>query len=424
MKKFNYYGYHKKNCRLCKSTNLFKFLDLGLHPPSDEFKKHNELGQPSVYFPLELCSCNNCGFKQINYVVDAKYMYQNHYPYESSLTKAGEKHFNEFAESIIKNFHLTQKDLVIDIGSNIGVLLEGFQKKKIKIIGVDPAKNICKLAESRGIRTYNGFFDNKFINYFLKKKHKASIITATNVFAHIDDLKKFFINIKKALNEKSGVLVIESPHFVNLMKDLEYDTIYHEHLSYILIKPLIIFLKKFNLEIFDIIQKDIHGGSIRIFISKTQNYKIKDSVKKILKIESNAKVYSNINLKNFSKKVEANRLSLVYFLTKLKKNKKKIIAISAPAKGMTLINYCKIDNNYIDFITDKSKLKINRFTPGGNIPVFSDKHIIRNKPDYALLLAWNFSKEIISNNLNFLKNGGKFIIPIPKLKIIKYKDFK
>jgi SAM-dependent methyltransferase len=418
------YGYIKNYCRLCKSKNLFNFLDLGYHPPSDDFKDYKSLNEPTIYFPLTVCSCNLCGFKQLNFVVNASHLYQNEYPYKSSLTKVGQKHYYNFAQSVVSKFSLTKNDLVIDIGSNVGVLLSGFQKCKLKVLGVDPAKNICKIANSRNIETYNGFFDNNFINFFLKKNTKAQIITATNVFAHIDDLDEFFKNIKKIINKKRGVLIIESPHFLRLVKDLEYDTIYHEHLSYILIKPLITFLKKYNLEIFDVIKNDIHGGSVRIFISTKGSYKINVNVKKVCNEEKYQKLYSKKKLTDFAKKVEKNRYDLVTFLTNLKKKRKKIIAISAPAKGMTLLNYSKIDANYLDFVTDKSTLKINKFTPGSNIRVCSDRDIIKFKPDYALLLAWNFSNEIIKNNIDFLKNGGKFIIAIPKLKIIDYKSIK
>ena len=421
---FSKYGYHKEFCRLCKSQDLFKFLDLGYQPPSDEFKKHSKIHEPTLYFPLEVYSCNNCGFKQLSFVVNPKYLYQNDYPYESSLTKAGQVHYNNFSGSIISRFSLSTNDLVIDIGSNIGILLDGFKKKNIKVLGVDPAKNICKIANARGILTYNGFFDNKFTKYLAKKKQKAKIITGTNVFAHIDNLDFFFKNIKKIIAPKNGIVVIESPHFLHLLKDLEYDTIYHEHLSYILVKPLIPFLKKYNFEIFDVIKKDIHGGSIRIFISQINNYTVTKNVKNICNDEVRANLYSNKNLLQFSKNVQINRYNLISFLTKLKKQKKKIIAVSAPAKGMTLLNYSKIDISYLDFVTDKSKLKIGRYAPGANIQVLTDNDIAKHKPDYALLLAWNFSKEIIKNNINFLKRGGKFIIPIPKLKIIDYKNYK
>ena len=406
-------------CRLCDGKDMFNFLDLGFHPPSDQFKKKKEIDFPTLYYPLKVYSCKSCGFKQLNYIVKPEILYQQNYPYESSLTKTGKEHWREFADSIVKNYNLTKNDLAVDIGSNTGVLLGAFKNNKLKIVGVDPAANICKIANRRNIPTINSFFNKSVVTRILKKYGKAKIITGTNVFAHVNDLKIFLKNIKKLIDKKKGVFVIEVPYFLNLVKNLEYDTIYHEHLSYITVIPLIKFLKKFNLEIIDIQEKDIHGGSIRIFISEIGNYKKKKSVNKICKTEIKAGLNSKKVLLNFKKKVSKNRLDLTSLLTKLKKAKKNIIALSAPAKGMTLLNYAKLDSEFLDYATEKSKIKQGLLTPGVNIPIYSDQKILKTKPDYALLLAWNFSKEIIGNNVKYLKAGGKFIIPIPKVKIIK-----
>jgi 2-polyprenyl-3-methyl-5-hydroxy-6-metoxy-1,4-benzoquinol methylase len=398
---------------------MFNFLDLGFHPPSDQFKKKKEIDSPTLYYPLKVYSCKSCGFKQLNYIVKPEILYQQNYPYESSLTKTGKKHWKEFADSIVKNYNLTKNDLAVDIGSNTGILLEAFKNNKLKIVGVDPAPNICKIANRKNIPTINNFFNKNVVTRILKKYGKAKIITGTNVFAHVNDLKLFLKNIKKLIDKKKGVFVIEVPYFLNLVKNLEYDTIYHEHLSYITVIPLIKFLKKFNLEIIDIQEKDIHGGSIRIFISEKGNYKKKKSVNKICKTEIKARLNSKKVLLNFKKKVTKNRLDLTSLLTKLKKAKKNIVALSAPAKGMTLLNYAKLDSEFLDYATEKSKIKQGLLAPGVNIPIYSDQKILKTKPDYALLLAWNFSKEIIKNNIKYLKTGGKFIIPIPKVKIIK-----
>ena len=407
-------------CRLCSSKKLFKFLDLGSHPPSDQFVEKKETNFSVRYYPLKVYSCSSCGFKQLNYVVKPEILYKQNYPYESSITKAGKKHWEEFANSTVKDFNLKKGDLAVDIGSNTGVLLSAFRKNNLKIIGVDPAQNISKIANKRGVFTICDFFNKKVVKKIIKKSGKAKLISGTNVFAHINDLKTFINNIKKLLH-KEGIFIIEVPHFLHLLKNLEYDTIYHEHLSYITVKPLILFFKKFNLEIINIQQRDIHGGSIRIFISRKGKYKIRKSVKNISKIENKAKLNDKNVLINFQKRVVKNRIEITSLITKLKKNKKKIIILSAPAKGMTLLNYCKIDGDFIDYATEKSKIKQGLFTPGGNIPVYSDAKILKTRPDYALLLAWNFSKEIIKNNIKYLKKGGKFIIPIPKVKIISYK---
>ena len=410
-----------KRCRLCDSKKLFKFLDLGFHPPSDQFKKKEQLENPTTYYPLKVFSCLKCGFKQLNYVVEPKILYQKNYPYESSLTNQGKKHYGEFAQSVTSEFDININDLAVDIGSNTGVLLSAFKENNLKIVGIDPAQNICKIANKRGVPTINSFFNLKVVNKVLKKYGKAKVVTGTNVFAHVNDLKNCIKNIKKLMGKKKGIFVIEAPHFLHLIKHLEYDTIYHEHLSYITVKPLISFLKKFNLEIIDIQQRDIHGGSIRVFISICSNYKVKKSVLKICELENKAKLNSKKTLINFQKKVIQSRIELTLLLNKLKKMKKKIIILSAPAKGMTLLNYCKIDNDIVNYATEKSSIKQGLYTPGGNIPVYSDDKILKSKPDYALLLAWNFSKEIIKNNIKYLQKGGKFIIPIPKIKIIGKK---
>jgi 2-polyprenyl-3-methyl-5-hydroxy-6-metoxy-1,4-benzoquinol methylase len=412
----------KKNCRLCKSKNLKMFLDLGHHPPSDQFIKENRINKKIEYYPLKVNNCMSCGFKQLNYVVDPKILYQEDYPYESSLTKDGNNHFKEFANSCKKKFLLNKIDIVVDVGSNVGNLLSHFKNIEIKTLGVDPAKNICQIANKRGIKTINSFFNQKICHKIKRKYGRSKIITGSNVFAHIDDLDEFFKSVKILL-KTDGVLIVEVPYFLNLIKNLEYDTIYHEHLSYITLLPLIKYLNKKNLEIFDVEEKDIHGGSIRIFIGVKKKFQKSKKLKKILIKEKQSKLNDMNNLLHFSEKVKKNRMQLVNLLIKLKSKNKKIIVLSAPAKGMTLLNYCKIDKDLIDFATEKSKLKINSFTPGVNIKVFSDREIYKKKPDYALILAWNFYKEIIRNNKKFFKLGGKFIVPVPKPRIIG-RNFK
>ena len=267
-------------CRLCKSKKMFKFLDLGFHPPSDQFKNKNDLDKPTTYYPLKVYNCSNCGFKQLNYVVEPEILYQENYPYESSITKAGKKHWFEFAETVVKEYKIKKKDLAVDIGSNTGVLLTGFKKNKCRIVGIDPAPNICKIARKRGIPTINSFFNKNAVNKVLKRFGKAKIITGTNVFAHINDLDMFIKNVQSLIDKKNGIFIIEVPHFLHLLRSLEYDTIYHEHLSYITLIPLIKFLRKFKLEIINVLQRDIHGGSVRIFISTRGNFKISKNVKK------------------------------------------------------------------------------------------------------------------------------------------------
>ena len=313
----------KTTCRLCSSNDLHKFLDLGLQPPSDQFLNKKKTNNDIIFYPLSVNTCKNCGFKQLTHVVDPKILYQQDYPYESSLTKSGLDHFYEFALSVKNQFKLKSDDLVIDIGSNVGVLLDSFKSLGIKVLGVDPAKNICKIANKRGIKTLNSFFDSNICEFIKKKHGKAKVITGTNVFAHIDNLSELFKNVKKILDKKDGIFIIEVPHFLNLLKNLEFDTIYHEHLSYITIQPLIKFLKKKNLKIFKVEKKDIHGGSIRIFISYMKSFETDKSVNIILKQEKKADLNNLKVLNDFSENVKKSRFNLITLMSKLKLKKKK-----------------------------------------------------------------------------------------------------
>ncbi len=405
------------NCRLCQSSSLYKFLDLGFTPPADQFRRIEQLKEASVHYPLDVYICNKCGLSQLGHIVSPEILYRNDYPYESSMTQTGTSHFFKFASSVVDEFKFKQNDLAVDIGSNVGVLLSGFKAKGLNILGIDPATNIVRIAEKRGIETWAEFFSIDVAQKVVEKKGKASVITATNVFAHVDDLHSFMEAIQILLDKK-GVFVIEAPHFLHLIKKLEYDTIYHEHLSYISVKPLIPFFKKFGMQIIKVEQKDIHGGSIRIFVSFSGKHKVQKSVRHVLSLEKKNKIFEKKILLNFAKRVEKNRSELLWLLRKLKHEGKRVVAVSAPAKGMTLLNYCKIGRETLDYVTEKSTLKIGRYTPGDHVPIFSDEKLVKDKPDYALLLAWNFAPEIIKNLSEFRKKGGKFIIPIPKPKIV------
>jgi len=410
----------KKNfqCRICKSKFLFKFLDLGHHPPSDQFLKKSQISDPVVLYPLEVYICETCGFIQLGYTVSPAILYQENYPYESSTTETGKKHYHDFAESVVNDFNFNANDLAVDIGSNVGVLLDGFKKLGLPIYGVDPAPNICEIAERRGIPTINDFFGQCAVEKIIGVMGKASIITATNVFAHVDDLESFMIAIQNLIDSNKGIFIIEVPHFLYLVDNLEYDTIYHEHLSYISVEPLVPFFDRFNMEIIKVEQKDIHGGSIRIFVSNKGNYKVHISVSEIIKLENKGMLRDKKALQLFADKVAQNKAALNQLIHKLKGEGKRIVAVSAPAKGMTLINYCKLDRQSLDYITEKSKLKIGLYTPGDHLLVEPDSKILEDMPDFALLLAWNFATEIMNNNKEYREKGGKFIIPIPKPIIV------
>jgi|TARA_B110000438_G_scaffold193533_1_gene185114 2-polyprenyl-3-methyl-5-hydroxy-6-metoxy-1,4-benzoquinol methylase len=344
-------------------------------------------------------------------------MYNENYSYDGSATTTLQNHHISMANQICERFKLKEKSLVMDIGSNAGVLLSGFRDKGMKVLGIDPSINVANIARKKGIDVIGEFFSSKLAKKIREEHEEVSVITGTNVFAHIDDLDDFFKAADIVLSN-DGIIVIEAPYLITLLDDLEYDTIYHEHLSYISVKPLKEFCKKMNMDIFDAELNDIHGGSLRLFIGRKDVREISKNIETLLNLEEEKGIYKKERLEKFSNDVKQQKKELNMLLWNLKKEGKKIVGISAPAKGNALTNYCKISTDLLDYITEKSPLKIGKFTPGMHIPILSDDKLLEDKPDYGLILAWNFADEIIKNNEEFRKNGGKFIIPIPHPKIV------
>lgn len=400
------------NCRMCNSTRLFDFLDLGHTPPADQFRRRDQLLQPVTHYPLIVCLCEDCGLVQLRCVVSPEILYRQDYPYEASTTRTGQQHFHEFAAAVAARYALGDADLAVDIGSNVGVLLEGFKACGLRVLGVDPATNIVRIAEKRGIETLDEFFSEDVAAAIAAERGQASVISGSNVFAHIDDLNGFVRAIDILLKD-TGVLVIEVPHLLHLIDNLEYDTIYHEHLSYISVEPLVGFFARFGMQVIQVERKDIHGGSIRIFVAREGMYPVEDSVAGIIAEEQAHGLRDKQTLMAFAGRVRANRDDLLWLLRRLKHEGRRIVAVSAPAKGMTLLNYCRIGRETLDYVTEKARLKIGRFTPGDHIPVVPDERLLQNRPDYALLLAWNFAREIMANIGEYTAAGGKVIVPIP-----------
>jgi SAM-dependent methyltransferase len=402
---------------MCNGVELTQFLDLGFTPPADQFLRKEQLREPEIYYPLPVVICSGCGLVQLGHVVSPEILYRRDYPYESSITRTGRNHWSEFANTTVKSLGLGSNDLVVDIGSNVGTLLEAFRAAGTRILGVDPASNIVRIAEKRGVETINEFFSEDVARRIASEHGKAATITGTNVYAHVDDLAAFMRAIDILLTP-GGVFIFEAPYLVNLINHLEYDTIYHEHLSYLSVKPLIAFVQRFEMEVFDIQERDIHGGSFRVFISRKGKMPISPVVAEFLTREEKLGLYDLGQLQKFSAAVSQNREDLTWLLKSLKHEGKRICAVSAPAKGMTLLNYCRIGTDTLDFVTEKSTLKIGRFTPGAHIPVVPDDELLQQNPDYALLLAWNFAEELMENLKDYRQRGGKFIIPIPHPRIV------
>ncbi len=406
-----------EECRMCKSKNLEKFLDLGFTPLADGFLRKYQLNEPEPHFPLDVCICHKCGLVQLGDVVSPEVLYRKNYPYESSTTRTGREHFIKMSKDICTRFKLSKNSFVVDIGSNVGVLLSGFKSQGMKVLGVDPATNMAEIANKNGIETWAKYFNTKVAKRIRQSKGLADIVTGTNVFAHIDNVYDI-VKAVDAILKEDGIFIIEVPYLVDLLDNLEYDTIYHEHLSYISVRPLVAFFKNLDMDVFDVERVNIHGGSIRVFICRKNKQKIFPNVKRLLSLEKIKKIHSIARLRKFAMDVREQKKRLLHLLVKLKKRGKRIVGVSAPAKGNTLLNYCKIDADILDYLTEKAKIKFGLYSPGMHIPVVPDSTLLEDKPGYALLLAWNFADEIIKNLKEFRKNGGKFIIPIPHPKIV------
>lgn len=404
-------------CRFCKDKKIKEIIDLGLQPAANAFLKKSELNKKENYFPLKVNYCSKCGQLQLSHVVSPDYLFRN-YVYVSSTSPVFITHFEKYAEAVFKKFKLTRKSFVLDIGSNDGVLLKPFKKLGVKILGVDPATAIANEATKNGIKTLPDYFDEKLAEKIIEKYGFADIITANNVFAHVPDIDELILAVKKLL-KKDGVLIIEAPYLVDFLQKNLFDTIYHEHVSYLSIKPLTILFKRFDMEVFDVDRVGSHGGSIRVFVKHVVSKKIVNKrVKQFINDEEKLGLRKLQTFIKFRKKIEKNKLLLNKMLNKIKKQNKTIIGYGAPAKGNTLLNYFKIGPKVLDYIIDDSKYKQGLFTPGTHIPVFSSEKLKEEKKDYILVLAWNFAESIIEKYSYLKKEGSKFIIPVPIPKIV------
>ena len=382
---------YKFECRSCGNEKLKRVISLGYQPLANNLLKKKT--ENTELYPLEVNYCDNCHNCQLSVAVDPKKMFLN-YLYTSSTSKVFREHFEKSAKKYIKEFKLTKKSYIIDVGSNDGIALTPFRNLGFKnVLGIEPAKNLAKLANKNKIKTFNGFLTIKN----LKKINKgADIILASNVFAHSDNLKEMAECMKRLL-KKNGTLIIEVQYLLNTLKDLTFDNIYHEHYNYWSLTSLVNFFKQFDLEIYNAEKIQTHGGSLRIYV-KNKKTKINKNVKLLLKEEENFGIKEYSTYKNFADKIYKIRSNVINNLNKLKQESKKIVGYGSPAKATTALNFFGVKDQ-IDFIIEDNKLKHGKFIPGVKIPIQS-KNKIKNKLPVALVLAWNFFEDIKKNNSN------------------------
>jgi hypothetical protein len=354
---------------------------------------------------------------QLGFVVPPEILFRD-YIYFSSTSTTICSHFAALANEVLDKY-ASSNDLVVEIASNDGVLLKNMIGKGVRPLGVEPATNIAKVANEAGVETLNDFFNSQTARKILSERGEAKVILANNVFAHIPDLNDCVKGMELLLH-KQGAVIIEFPQLYDLHENLEFDTVYHEHLSYFSLKPLMHLFSKFGMELFDAKKFPVNGGTLRIYVQKKGGlHRINsEGLEALLSKEEKAGLYSPEAYDMFAKDVEKLRADLVSLLSDLKKNGKKIAIYSAPAKGNTLLNYCKIGTDLVEYAVDKSPAKQGLLTPGMHIPVYGLDRLGKDRPDYLLILAWNLKDEIMAQQGGFAKAGGRFIIPVPKPKIV------
>lgn len=403
----------KKNCRFCESKDLKKVIDFGPMSLAGGFLKKEEIKKEKKY-PLRVFICENCGLVQLIDVVSAELLFKD-YRYASSTTKTLREHFKKYAKEMITRF-LKQNNFVVEVGSNDGVFLAPLKEFGINALGVDPAINIVKIAKKRGLNVINDFFNVKIAKLILNKYGKAGAIFSNNVLAHIDDMNETMKGIK-LLMDKKGVLVFEVQYLADLVKYVQYELIYHEHLCYYSLKPLIKFLDRYEIKIFDIKRIPTQGGSIRVYAANKSNQKYQSSKKflKMLKSEKEMNLYTHKGLRIFTKKITKHKEALMKILKKIKAEGKTISGYGASGRSAILTNYCGINKDYLEYMIDASPERYGRLMPGTHVKIMPPSHLRKNPTNVVLITAWNFKDEILKKEKWFLKKGGKIIIPLPKI---------
>ena len=407
----------RATCRLCDSGELSLVLSLTPTPPANAFVTAAGLDTPQECFPLDLYLCDACGHLQILHVVDPDVLFAD-YVYVSGTSPSFVTHFEEYAASIMETYQPQPGALVVDIGSNDGTLLGFFQQAGMTVQGVDPARDIARAASEAGIETLNAFFDAVLAAQIREEKGAAAVVTANNVFAHIDDLAGVVAGVR-ALLDAGGVFVFEVSYLADVLEKTLFDTIYHEHLSYHAVAPLVSFFSHHGMELIAAERVDTHGGSLRGVAQLASGAgEVAESVTACLELEERLGLGRAETFHDFAQRIDTLKISLRDLLSGLKAEGQSIAGYGAPAKATTLMYHFGLGPDIIDFIVDDSPLKQGLYSPGLHVPVLPSEAIAERRPGYLLILAWNFAQPIMANNSAFHKAGGRFIIPVPELEVI------
>jgi hypothetical protein len=410
--------YKKEICRICESTNIQEALKLTPTPPGNNFLSIENLNEDEEVFPLELYFCKDCYHVQLGHVVEPEFLFQNNYSYVSSTSGVFVQHLKDYSNLITKRINLDHNSFVIDIGSNDGTCLSFFKQKKMKVLGVDPAEEVSKIANDNGINTLNVFF-NKDTALEIKDKHgQADLITSHNACAHIDDLRSVIDGVD-VLMAKDSVFVMEVGYFLDVFQNKWFDTIYHEHVDFHTVAPLKKLFEPYGMEIFDVERIEPQGGSIRVMVQrKNANFAIEESVDKLVNLEAKFGLDKLETFKVFENEINLVKKNFKNLIKDLKDSGKTIAAFGAPTKATTLSYHFDINADDVDFIVDDNPLKQGLYSPGKHIPVLDSRSIYGKKPDVLIILAWNFAEDIMRKHKLYGDEIGTFLIPMPNPKLI------
>ncbi len=413
---------NKKNtvlakCRFCDTPLVDTFVDLGMSPLCEDHVKPEELKQMEPFYPLHAYVCSKCFLVQVEELVSPSEIFSD-YAYFSSYSDTWLNHIKKYTDQVLERFEITGNSLVAELASNDGYLLQYFQEKKIPVLGIEPAANVAKIAIEKGIRTEVKFFGFQTSKELSDCYGKADLLIGNNVLAHVPDINDFVSGMKAFLKEE-GTITMEFPHLMKLVEENQFDTIYQEHFSYLSFTTVSQIFNHHGLAMFDVEEIPTHGGSLRIFAKhkEDKSKKISERVSSMLAREENAGMRSLTYYTDFKEKVKETKWKVLEFLINAKRDNKTVVGYGAPGKGNTLLNYCGVRTDFIDYTVDRSPHKQGNYLPGTLIPIYHPDKIKETKPDYVFILPWNLKDEIM-DQMSFIGEwGGQFVVPIPELTV-------